>query len=67
MSNLSVSPTFSEVGYPPAISFRELWPWTLFAASILLFAIYMTGSYQGSATLHEFFHDGRHLLGFPCH
>lgn len=67
MSNLSVSPTFSEVGYPPATSFRELWPSTLFAASILLFVIYMTGSYQGSATLHEFFHDGRHLLGFPCH
>jgi len=18
-------------------------------------------------TLHEFFHDGRHALGFPCH
>lgn len=67
MSNLSASPTFSEVGYPPAISIRALWPWTLFAASILLFAIYMTGFYQGSATLHELFHDGRHLLGFPCH
>ena len=20
-----------------------------------------------SETLHEFFHDGRHALGFPCH
>lgn len=67
MSNLSASPTSSEVGYPPAISFRELWPWTLFAAAILLFAVYLTGSYQGSESLHEFFHDGRHLLGFPCH
>ena len=67
MSNLSASPTFSEVVYPPAISFRELWPWTLFAASILLFAIYLAGFYQGSETLHELFHDGRHLLGFPCH
>ncbi len=67
MSNLSASSTLSEVGHPPAISLPELWPWMLFAASILLFAIYVTGSYQSSATLHEFFHDGRHLLGFPCH
>ncbi len=67
MSNLAVAPAFSEAGYPPAISLRELWPWAVFAASILLFALYLTGSYQGSAILHEFFHDGRHLLGFPCH
>ena len=22
---------------------------------------------NANAYLHEFFHDGRHLLGFPCH
>ncbi len=21
----------------------------------------------GDSTLHEFFHDARHMLGFPCH
>lgn len=67
MSTLPVAPAFSEAGYPPAISLRELWPWAVFAAAILLFALYIAGSYHDSATLHEFFHDGRHLLGFPCH
>jgi hypothetical protein len=35
--------------------------------------IYFVGAEEGAASLlggtwvHEFAHDGRHLLGFPCH
>ena len=36
-------------------------------------AIYFVGAEQGATSIisghyvHEFVHDGRHLLGFPCH
>ncbi|HEX3931102.1 MAG TPA: CbtB-domain containing protein [Nocardioides sp.] len=26
-----------------------------------------TSVFGKSMVIHEFFHDGRHLLGFPCH
>ena len=60
---------------PPisAIPFREWAPWAIFAGLILLLAIYFVGAEQGATSLisgkyvHEFVHDGRHLLGFPCH
>jgi hypothetical protein len=56
-----------------AISLREWLPWAIFAGLILLLAIYFVGAEQGATSLisgtsvHEFVHDGRHLLGFPCH
>lgn len=43
-------------------------------AFLALMAYYFIGIDEGalslsgkSMLLHEFFHDGRHLLGFPCH
>jgi hypothetical protein len=54
------------------IPLREVFPWALFGA-LLLLALYLVGSEQGATSLfsgmyvHEFLHDGRHLLGFPCH
>jgi hypothetical protein len=56
-----------------AIPLREWLPWAFFAGLILLLAIYFVGAEQGATSLisgkyvHEFVHDGRHLLGFPCH
>ncbi|MGH2763277.1 MAG: CbtB domain-containing protein [Thermoleophilaceae bacterium] len=61
-----------EVLHPPAISVSELWPWALFGLALMLL-IYFVGIDEGAAsvvpgsTLHEWVHDGRHLLGFPCH
>jgi hypothetical protein len=58
--------------HPPAFSVREIWPWALFGAAMLLL-VYFVGVDQGASALapgrliHEFVHDGRHLLGFPCH
>jgi Probable cobalt transporter subunit (CbtB) len=57
---------------PPAIPLRALGPWILFAIS-LFGLMYLVGFEQGAAALtqgtvvHEFFHDGRHFLAFPCH
>ena len=53
-----------EVVHPPAISLREIWPWSLLALA-LLGLLYLAGA-EGNV-LHEYMHDGRHLLAFPCH
>ncbi len=56
-----------------AIPLRELLPWAIFAGLLCLIAIYFITTEQGATALfsgtdiHEFVHDGRHLLGFPCH
>jgi hypothetical protein len=57
---------------PASIPVREVLPWLAFGA-VLLLAIYFVGVEEGAASIvpgmyvHEFVHDGRHLLGFPCH
>ncbi|RQV01201.1 CbtB-domain containing protein [Burkholderia cenocepacia] len=58
---------------PAPIPVRELLPWAVFVGLILLLALYFVGAEQGATSIvpgmlvHEFVHDGRHLLGFPCH
>jgi putative cobalt transporter subunit CbtB len=65
--------TFAPAPPLTAIPLREWLPWASFAGLILLFAVYFVGAEQGATSLisgkyvHEFVHDGRHLLGFPCH
>lgn len=57
----------------PIVSPRELLPYALFAGIVALLLIYFVGAEEGATSLisghyvHEFVHDGRHLLGFPCH
>ena len=57
----------------PAIPVREIMPWAIFGMLIAVLAVYFVGAEQGAVALfggeaiHEFVHDGRHLLGFPCH
>jgi Probable cobalt transporter subunit (CbtB) len=61
------------VSPPVSIPLRELLPWFVFAGLIMLLALYFVGAEQGATSIfsgmyvHEFTHDGRHLLGFPCH
>lgn len=58
---------------PLPIPLSELLPWAIFAGLLLLLAVYFVGAEQGATHLfpgmyvHEFVHDGRHLIGFPCH
>jgi hypothetical protein len=57
---------------PVAIPVREIAPWIIFGV-VMLLALYFVGAEEGATSLipgmyvHEFVHDGRHLLGFPCH
>ncbi|MEV6105556.1 CbtB-domain containing protein [Streptomyces sp. NPDC051940] len=48
------------------VSLKTLAPWALFTVVLSSVALFFVGAEQ-SAQLHEFLHDGRHLLGFPCH
>ena len=48
--------------------------WLTTTTVIALIAYYFVGYDQGAVSIfgsdthiHEFFHDSRHLLGFPCH
>jgi hypothetical protein len=58
---------------PITIPVREILPWAVFTALMAVLAIYFVGAEQGAtsvfqgAYIHEFVHDARHLLGFPCH
>jgi cobalt transporter subunit CbtB len=57
----------------PVIPLHEFLPWALFGGLLMLLLIYFVGAEQGATSLmhgrmvHEFVHDVRHLLGFPCH
>lgn len=55
----------------PAVSTRLLWAALGVAAAMLLLA-YLVAFDNGAVSrsglyLHELMHDGRHLLGVPCH
>jgi Probable cobalt transporter subunit (CbtB) len=55
------------------IPIQDILPWAVFGAVITFMLLYLVGIEQGVTSLfsgmyvHEFVHDGRHLLGFPCH
>jgi len=67
------STAFAPSKNPLAIPVREILPWAVFGGLLCLLALYFIGAEQGAISLfpgmyiHEFVHDGRHLLGFPCH
>jgi hypothetical protein len=58
---------------PIRIPIREILPWAVFIGLLALIAIYFVSAEQGATAvfanmyIHEFVHDGRHLLAFPCH
>jgi hypothetical protein len=57
----------------PPFSVGQMLPWLIITAMMLLVALYFISAEQGVSSLlsgtavHEWVHDGRHLLGFPCH
>jgi len=74
----SLAPTATPVALPqlsplPQISVRGVLPWLIFAGLLFLMTWYFIGAEEGATTLirgnavHEWVHDSRHLLGFPCH
>lgn len=73
MAQPAVPPAEGVTPVPLRIPVRQVVPWAVFAAVLGLVLIYFVGAEQGATSLfsgtwvHEFTHDGRHLLGFPCH
>jgi hypothetical protein len=57
----------------PVVPLRDVARWAVFVAAILFALIYLVGIEEGATSIvssryiHEFVHDGRHLLAFPCH
>ena len=75
MSDTTLSPAAASPAAvrPAAIPLDKVLPWAVFGGVLCLLAIYFVGAEQGATSvfsgmyIHEFVHDGRHLLGFPCH
>jgi Probable cobalt transporter subunit (CbtB) len=67
------TPLFTPAARLPVIPVRDVLPWAILGGLVLLLAVYFVGAEEGATSIvpgmyvHEFVHDGRHLLGFPCH
>jgi hypothetical protein len=72
MSQLSAVPA---TGAPaiPTIPVGQLAPWALFFGILGLLMLFFASADQGAVSVlagsavHEWVHDARHLLGYPCH
>lgn len=70
---MTVTTPFAAGSRPIAIPVKDVLPWAVFGGLLLVLALYFVGFEEGATSLirgmyvHEFVHDGRHLLGFPCH
>jgi hypothetical protein len=58
---------------PTKLPLKAIAPWAAFFGVLMLVLLYFVGAEQGAtsvfsgAGVHEWVHDARHLLGFPCH
>ncbi|MFE4830847.1 CbtB domain-containing protein [Streptomyces sp. NPDC056672] len=74
MAESIAPPTVSPVGVTVTpLPLRAVLPWAVFVGTLMLVLLYFVGAEQGATSVfsgegvHEWVHDGRHLLGFPCH
>jgi cobalt transporter subunit CbtB len=73
MSSMS-APATTASSTPLVVSAAKARLWILGTLALGLLAYYFIGVDQGAVSvlgnnmyIHEFVHDARHLLGFPCH
>jgi hypothetical protein len=72
MSQAAAAPVPGAVPLP-TVPLRELAPWAFFFGLLALLVIFFVSADQGAISIpsgtaiHEWVHDGRHLLGYPCH
>ncbi len=64
----------TSAGHPVAVSLSQAALWLSITAFLALLTYYFVGVDQGAVSVfgsdmhvHEFVHDARHFLGFPCH
>ena len=69
----ATSPQAEPSAAPLRLPIRDIVPWAVLAVALAAILVYFVGAEQGATSIfggtwvHEFTHDGRHLLGFPCH
>ena len=73
MAITAAPPATRTLPTPAAVPLRESLPWAVLTLTLALVLLYLVGGEQGAVSLigghwvHEFAHDCRHMLGFPCH
>ena len=74
MSTLSAPPAPSASATPLVLPVSRAVLWLVGTALLALAVYYFAGVDQGAVSvfgkdmhIHEFTHDARHFLGFPCH
>lgn len=57
----------------PTVPIADLGPWALFFGLLAAIVVFFVSADQGAVSIpqgtaiHEWVHDARHLLGYPCH
>ncbi len=70
---MSAAANEKAVVLPIAIPIKQILPWAILGGMLAVVAYYFVGaeggafSSMGGMSVHEWVHDARHLLGFPCH
>ncbi len=74
MSTATMSATPAAIPTTVVIPLSKAAVWLVTAALLALAVYYFVGIEQGatsifgsSSNVHEFVHDARHFIGFPCH
>lgn len=73
MSKATAIPAPQQAALPVRIPIREILPWAALVSLLALITLYFVSAEDGITAMfsggyvHEFLHDGRHLLAFPCH
>jgi hypothetical protein len=73
MAQTVAQPTTGSTAVPAKLPIGAIAPWAVFVGVVMLVLLYFVGAEQGATSLisgegvHEWVHDARHLLGFPCH
>ncbi len=72
MLNTSAHPA-SHLVEVPQVPVAEVGPWALLFGLLAALVLFFVSADQGAVSIpagsaiHEWVHDGRHLLGYPCH
>ncbi|KHL19360.1 cobalt transporter subunit CbtB [Mumia flava] len=67
------TPLAAQAPVTPVVSARGVAPYAILFGLLAVLALYFVGAEQGATALfsgtaiHEYVHDARHLMGFPCH
>ncbi|GAA3771122.1 CbtB-domain containing protein [Streptomyces coacervatus] len=73
MAQSVAQPTTTPTAVPAKLPISAIVPWAVFFGILMLVLLYFVGAEQGATSVmsgsdvHEWVHDARHLLGFPCH